>query len=107
MNYANFSRNIFQRHHQINQFRPRKRRPPAQHGADGGKKTMYRKGTLMQSVRKFEESNKRIVVDSDLDYAGIHNDGGTITVTKAMKAHFWKLYYALTGATKKTKRGKA
>ncbi|MDR0872998.1 MAG: hypothetical protein LBN27_05960 [Prevotellaceae bacterium] len=73
----------------------------------GGKKLMYNTGTLMQSVRKFEESNERVVVGSDSAYSEIHNEGGTITVTAQMKRYFWAQYYKLSGKKTKTKRGKA
>jgi phage gpG-like protein len=69
----------------------------------GGKKTMYNTGTLMQSIRKAEETGRRVVVVSDTPYSAIHNDGGTITVTRAMKAHFWKLYCEIAGIRKNEK----
>jgi phage gpG-like protein len=72
----------------------------------GGKKLMYGMGTLMQSIYKTEESDKRVVVTSDTEYSAIHNDGGTITVTVGMKKHWWKMYYKLSGGLKKTKKGK-
>ncbi|KAA6347171.1 hypothetical protein EZS27_005340 [termite gut metagenome] len=66
-----------------------------------GKRTLYKQGVLMQSIRKVQETPERIVVESDTPYSEIHNEGGEITVTKAMKAHFWKLYYEFAGHSKK------
>jgi phage gpG-like protein len=72
----------------------------------GGKKLMYGIGNLMQSIRKIEETDARVIVGSDTEYAGIHNDGGTITVTAQMKRYWWAQYYKLSGTLKKTKKGK-
>jgi phage gpG-like protein len=71
-----------------------------------GKRTLYKQGVLMQSIRKVQETPERIVVESDTPYSEIHNEGGEITVTKAMKAHFWKLYYSYAGKVKKLQSGK-
>lgn len=71
-----------------------------------GKRTMYKMGTLMQSVRRVEQNKQRIVVESDTEYSEIHNDGGSITVTPRMKRFFWARYYELSGKIKKTKAGK-
>lgn len=72
----------------------------------GGKRMMYGRGTLMQSIRKVEESTKRIVIASDVIYSEIHNEGGEIIVTKQMKKYWWAQYYKLTGKVKQTKSGK-
>ena len=71
-----------------------------------GKRTMYNKGTLMQSVRKIEETEKRVVVESDTAYSEINNNGGTVTVTAKMKRYFWARYYELSGKVKTNKNGK-
>lgn len=71
----------------------------------GGKKTLYNRGTLMQSIRKVEESTRRVVIASDVIYSEIHNEGGVITVTKQMKKYWWAQYYKLTGKVKQTKSG--
>lgn len=70
-----------------------------------GKKTMYGKGVLIQSIRKVEETIAKIVVESDTDYSEIQNNGGEITVTPKMKKYFWARYYEFSGKTKKTKSG--
>jgi phage gpG-like protein len=73
----------------------------------GGKRMMYNRGTLMQSIRKIEESTRRVVIASDVIYSEIHNEGGEITITKQMKKYWWAQYYKLSGKVKQTKSGKA
>jgi phage gpG-like protein len=46
-----------------------------------------------------------VVVESQLDYSAIHNEGGTITVTKQMKKYWWSQYYKFAKKTKTTKSG--
>jgi hypothetical protein len=70
-----------------------------------GKRTLYSKGVLMQSIRKVDENSKRIVVESDTDYSEIQNNGGEITVTENMKRFFWARYYEFSGKTRTTTRG--
>ena len=72
-----------------------------------GKRTLYNKGILMQSIRKVEQNKQRIVVESDTDYSEIQNNGGTITVTLQMKRFFWAKFYELSGKVKQTSTGKA
>ena len=72
-----------------------------------GKRTMYNKGIIMQSVRKTEQNKQRIVVESDTDASEIHNNGGTITVTPQMKKFFWAKFYEFAGKVKLNKEGTA
>ena len=72
----------------------------------GGKRIMYGTGTLMQSIHRTEETEKRVVVSSDTTYSEIHNEGGTVTVTAQMKKYWWAQYYKFAGKTKKTASGK-
>src|ERR1035437_1370089 len=72
-----------------------------------GKRTLYKSGTLMQSIRKTEGTITRIVVESDTDYSEIHNNGGTITVTPQMKKFFWAKFYEFSGNIKLNKEGTA
>lgn len=72
-----------------------------------GKRTMYNKGILMQSVRKVEQNKQRIVVESNTDYSEIQNNGGTITVTPQMKRFFWAKFYEFSGKVKLNKEGTA
>ena len=56
-----------------------------------GKRALYKSGKLMQSIRKQEGSDKRVVVNADSDYADIQNDGGVVVVTAKMKKYFWAM----------------
>ena len=71
-----------------------------------GKKTMYSSGSLFRGFVAKHGINK-VIVENIQKYGEIHNNGGTIKVTKAMKAHFWKLYYELTGKAKRARSNKA
>lgn len=68
-----------------------------------GTKTLYNTGILMHSIRKIDGDKYTVIVESDTKYSEIQNDGGYITVTEAMKKHFWKLYYE---SMDKSKSGK-
>lgn len=48
-------------------------------------------GRLRRSIRTKETLNS-ITFSSDSPYASIHNEGGTIEVTKKMKGYFWYMY---------------
>ena len=48
-------------------------------------------GTLRRSIRSTATANT-LTFTSATPYARIHNQGGTITVTKKMKAYFWAMY---------------
>ena len=60
-------------------------------------------GALRKSIHSKVEGTK-IIFETTLPYASIHNEGGTITVTKGMKQHFWKMYLQIVGS-KKPKEG--
>ena len=60
-------------------------------------------GALRKSILSKVEGTK-IIFETTLPYASIHNEGGTITVTKGMKQHFWKMYLQIVGS-KKPKNG--
>ncbi len=66
-----------------------------------GKRTLYKSGKLMQSIRKTEESESRVVVVADAEHAEIHNNGGIITVTNQMKKFFWAKHIELKKRNKK------
>lgn len=75
----------------------------------GGKKILIGKGNtenLMQSIRTFERNKNRVRTGTDVVYADIHNKGGKITVTPAMKKFWWAKYYEFAGKIKTTKTGK-
>lgn len=52
---------------------------------------MLRTGALRNSLVARVEGS-RIVFTSSVPYAQIHNEGGTIAVTAAMKRYFWAMY---------------
>lgn len=58
-----------------------------------GKSLMVNTTHLSDSIRKKYDTEERIVIESEAIYSQLHNEGGTITVTRALKAHFWKLFY--------------
>ena len=60
-------------------------------------------GSLRKSIHSKVEGTK-IIFETTLPYANIHNEGGTITVTVGMKKHFWKMYLQIVGS-KKPKNG--
>ena len=70
------------------------------------RKTMYNKGDLQNSIRSFQESEERVEVGTELHYAKIHNEGGTITVTPKMKKYWWAKYREYAGSITYTKKGK-
>lgn len=70
-----------------------------------GKRTLYKSGKLMHSIRKLEATDQRLVVVADSEYAEMHNEGGYITVTPQMKKYFWAMYYREAGKGIRTSRG--
>lgn len=69
-----------------------------------GKRTMYKSGNLMRSIKKQSASMSRVVVMADSEYADIHNKGGYIVVTAQMKKFFWAKYYEFVGGVTTNKR---
>jgi phage gpG-like protein len=65
-----------------------------------GYRTLFKSGKLMRSIRRKEETLQRIVLENDLEYSEIHNEGGVITVTPQMKKFFWAKYYEFGGKKK-------
>ncbi|MBS2099178.1 hypothetical protein [Carboxylicivirga linearis] len=58
-----------------------------------GKRTLYKRGNLMRSIKKQSATMSKVVVIADSEYADIHNKGGFIVVTAQMKKFFWAKYY--------------
>ena len=56
---------------------------------------LTRTGTLRRSL-KAETTEQSVIFSSSVPYAAIHNEGGTITVTRKMKGYFWYMYRLLT-----------
>lgn len=71
---------------------------------DDTKNILTGTGALRKSIISKVEGNK-VVFETTLPYASIHNEGGTITVTVGMKKHFWKMYLQIVGISK-SKDGK-
>ncbi len=74
----------------------------------GGNKILIGKGNtmnLMQSIRTLELTPTRVRTGTDLPYAEIHNAGGEITVTPAMKKFWWAQYYQFAGKVQSRKDG--
>lgn len=65
------------------------------HSDDESRGLLVRTGELRRSIRT-ETTGHSVIFSSDLPYAAIHNEGGTITVTRKMKRYFWYLYRRLT-----------
>ena len=61
---------------------------------------MIRTGALRSSITS-SINGTAITWKSTLPYANIHNEGGTITVTKKMKGFFWYRYRMITGGNSK------
>lgn len=58
-----------------------------------GKRTMQNTLKLMRSIKKKSVTMSRVIVMAESEYADLHNNGGTITVTLQMKKYFWAKYY--------------
>lgn len=80
--------------------------PESNHANSRGS-LMMRSGALRRSIQQPKVGSSLIQWKSSLPYAGIHNEGGKITVTAKMKSFFWAMYYKAAGGITKTKAGKA
>lgn len=61
---------------------------------------------LMRSFEKDIKTPGRVVIRNPVEYAAIHNDGGTITVTAKMKRYFMAKFIETKGSMSRTKKGK-
>lgn len=61
-------------------------------------------GNLRRSVKSSIEGDS-VVFKSDLPYATVHNEGGSIRVTEKMKRFFWHKYYSASGSFGRRKDG--
>lgn len=66
---------------------------------DNSRNVLTGTGALRKSIISKVEGNK-IIFETTLPYANIHNEGGAITVTVGMKKHFWKMYMQIVGSQK-------
>ena len=63
---------------------------------DTGRSILIKSGRLRKSITSRIDGNT-IIYESTEPYAAIHNEGGTIAVTKRMKGYFWYLYREALG----------
>lgn len=52
---------------------------------------MAKSGRLKRSIRKISQGNYYVIIGTDVPYAQIHNEGGTIKETVNVKAHTRKI----------------
>ena len=64
---------------------------------DKSRGLLVRTGNLRRSIHAEITGRDSVVFSSALEYARIHNEGGTITVTRKMKNYFWWRYHTVTG----------
>lgn len=69
-----------------------------------GAPLLIRTGALRRSLTG-RTDGQRVVFESALAYAGIHNEGGRIQVTKRMNRFFWAMYYKTGGRRTRRKDG--
>jgi phage gpG-like protein len=67
---------------------------------------MMRTGALRRGNQSRVQGNT-IVFTNSQPASEIHNEGGSITVTAAMKKAFWAMYYKASGKVKSKKNGTA
>lgn len=65
---------------------------------------LIRTGNLRRSITGQVTDRDSVVIETTEPYAQIHNEGGTITVTRKMKKYFWWKYITITGS-KRMKAG--
>lgn len=71
---------------------------------DESRGLLIRTGNLRRSITGRITSRDSVVIETTQPYAKIHNEGGTITVTRKMKKYFWWKYITITGS-KRMKAG--
>jgi phage gpG-like protein len=60
---------------------------------------LTQRGKLRDSI-EYRVSASSTIISSRQPYARIHNDGGTLPVTRKMRSFFWAMYYQAKGASK-------
>lgn len=71
---------------------------------DENRGLLIRTGNLRRSITGQVTDRDSVVIETTEPYAQIHNEGGTITVTRKMKKYFWWKYITITGS-KRMKAG--
>lgn len=79
---------------------PETRRQHSGKGADAGRGPLLSSRKVLYSSIGYVPGVGRVVISSDVIYAGIHNEGGTThpRVTPKMRKYAWARYYEAGGA---------
>ena len=74
--------------------KPFKRWPGVSNPRDRSRKVLTKSGRLRRGLKKFQATRNRVVVGvgSEIKYAAIQNNGGTIPITPKMRRYFWAMY---------------
>lgn len=85
--------------------------PKTRRQLQGGSAAFFQRGPLLSGSDHLKQSityvpaNRQVTVGTSVPYAATHNQGATINVTPAMRAHMWKMYYQEIGSAK-TRNGR-
>lgn len=71
---------------------------------DESRGLLIKTGNFRRSITGRITDRDSVVIETTQPYAKIHNEGGTITVTRKMKKYFWWKYITITGS-KRMKAG--
>jgi phage gpG-like protein len=84
-------------------WKPRKRPRIGKTGKPSNNQTLLVKtGRLKRSIRKISATEDKVVIGTDVPYAQIHNEGGTITGTAKVKTHAVKSHTRTRKGRKET-----
>lgn len=64
---------------------------------DESRGLLIQTGNLRRSITGRVTDRNSVVIETTQPYARIHNEGGTVTVTRKMKGYFWYRYQTVTG----------
>lgn len=64
---------------------------------DTSRSLLVQNGSLRRSITADITDRESVLFQTKVAYANIHNEGGTITVTKRMKNYFWCRYQSIVG----------
>ncbi|WP_136464930.1 phage virion morphogenesis protein [Flagellimonas onchidii] len=82
---VNFSKERFVRKNWVDN--SREAWPKRRAGRKGRGSLMVRTGRLKRSIRKLQVTNNHILIGTDVPYAQLHNEGGTINKTVTVREH--------------------
>lgn len=69
------------------------------HNDDQSRRLLTQSGKLRHSIKEeVTTTDHSVIFTSSVPYAAIHNEGGTITVTRKMKKYFWYRYLLIVGS---------